>query len=120
MIEHENSNALLPFWTFNEKNKQTLFRNILSSHQAKNRPNTCRGGILADDMGLGKTLQIIALIVTNKPGAVIETTEIGPSGLPLALPSTNASIGASGSIDLTLGDSPPAKKAKMGGRNNWL
>ena len=71
-------------------------------------------------MDLGKTLQIIALIVTNKPGAVIETTEIGPSGLPLALPSTNASIGASGSIDLTLGDSPPAKKAKTGGRNNWL
>lgn len=115
MIERENSNALPPFWTFNEKNKQTPYRNMLSSHQAKNRPNTCRGGILADDMGLGKTLQIIALIATNKPGAVIETTEIGPSGWPLALPSTNASDDASRSIDLTLGDAPPAKKAKTGG-----
>lgn len=32
--------------------------------------STVRGGILADEMGLGKTIQMISLILTDKPGTI--------------------------------------------------
>lgn len=67
MMERENNNTLPPFWTYDK----LMYENILSSFRTSNRPEVCRGGILADDMGLGKTLETIALIATNRPGVPI-------------------------------------------------
>ena len=87
MLHRENSNALPPFWSHEEKTG--MYVNILSSYKSSVRPQVCRGGILADDMGLGKTLNTIALIASNRPGAAPPALEEAPKT-----------------------DEPPAKKPK--------
>ncbi|XP_024518098.1 putative SWI/SNF-related matrix-associated actin-dependent regulator of chromatin subfamily A member 3-like 1 [Selaginella moellendorffii] len=72
MVQRENSSALPPFW---EKKGTTMYTNTLTNVTSAKRPESLRGGILADDMGLGKTLTVLALIATNKPGAVLPPIE---------------------------------------------
>ncbi|XP_024516582.1 helicase-like transcription factor [Selaginella moellendorffii] len=74
MIQRENSSALPPFWEIQPpkgSNATTMYMNTLTNFTCDKRPEPLRGGILADDMGLGKTLAVLALVATNRPGAVL-------------------------------------------------
>ncbi|KAJ7555457.1 hypothetical protein O6H91_05G038800 [Diphasiastrum complanatum] len=73
MVERENGSGLPPFWEaeIEKGSKEIIYKNTITNYSSKYRPDALRGGILADDMGLGKTLELISLIATNKPGAVL-------------------------------------------------
>lgn len=43
------------------------YKNIITNEQRDTPPKQSLGGILADDMGLGKTLEVISLILSNRP-----------------------------------------------------
>lgn len=45
------------------------YRNVLTQHEQTERPEICRGAILADDMGLGKTITVIAVIASSMDDA---------------------------------------------------
>ncbi len=64
-----------------------------------------RGGILADDMGLGKTLTVLALIATNRPGAVLSA--------PVMLVPGAEGAGDAGA---DASDEPPPKRQKKKGK----
>ncbi|KAK8959651.1 hypothetical protein KSP40_PGU000028 [Platanthera guangdongensis] len=48
LVFMENSQDLPPFW----QQKNGHYLNVLTNHQANERPEPLRGGIFADDMGL--------------------------------------------------------------------
>ncbi|KAM0954016.1 putative DNA helicase chromatin remodeling SNF2 family [Dioscorea sansibarensis] len=65
LVDGENPHRLPPFWE--EKDGDGGFCFLPTNHQANDRPEPLRGGIIADDMGLGKTLILLSLIATNRP-----------------------------------------------------
>lgn len=46
------------------------YQNLVTNSHVKERPQVCRGAILADDMGLGKTISVIALFAQTRQDAL--------------------------------------------------
>jgi hypothetical protein len=47
------------------------YKNIITNEIKDTAPKQSLGGILADDMGLGKTLEVISLILSNRPKGLV-------------------------------------------------
>lgn len=47
------------------------YKNIITNEERDTPPKQSLGGILADDMGLGKTLEVISLILSNRPSDLV-------------------------------------------------
>jgi SNF2 family DNA or RNA helicase len=59
---HENNEAKFSLWKRQTKvSGQEIWYNVITGHEAREKPAPVYGGILADMMGLGKTLSILAL-----------------------------------------------------------
>ncbi|KAH9547320.1 hypothetical protein CY35_11G028300 [Sphagnum magellanicum] len=89
LIHMENSSKLPPFWIIHKprggrggggggssSKDMLLYKNTITNFSTDQRPDPLRGGLLADDMGLGKTLALLALVATNKPGAILPLPQI--------------------------------------------
>ena len=79
------------------------YLNVVTNSQVRERPEICRGAILADDMGLGKTISVIALLAHTREDATIYGNKPPTGKTSKAVLASRA--GGSGANKIMLSDS---------------
>lgn len=81
---HELVSTMGKKYYFNQQTKQTTwsfpYKALAEEPGAQLHAVKVRGGILADQMGMGKTIEILALILTNRPKAIENNSNNSPKG----------------------------------------
>ncbi|KDN45926.1 hypothetical protein K437DRAFT_274125 [Tilletiaria anomala UBC 951] len=84
------------------------YLNVVTRSQVRERPEVCRGAILADDMGLGKTISIIALLAHTREDAISFASKRPTGKSDPALPFVRSSaVSLIALSDSTSSDSEP-------------